>query len=385
MSDSSRSFPATLFAAPSTPESGELSVGAHDLCFEGARGSSFVLPFSELELRLGGFEKDLVFCRAPSMPARTLSVRAEGFVAALEAHAGAELARELGKLAEGRRTRRRGAWLSLLLVATALTAVLGLLLLTPRLAAQAALRLPTSVDRELGAVAAREAEAVGVELAEPAATRFLEEIVERLRQAAPERGFAFRVRIVDGDEVNAFALPGGQLVVFRGLLEKATEPEEVAGVLAHEMAHVLGRHGLKNLAHSLGLGLGLRLVLGDAEGLLGLGGRVASAAARNDYSREQENEADAVGVELLLRAGMDPKGLVRFFELLAKEPGSELSGALNWLSTHPEHEERIERVHALIARAEPVAVRPFESDFDAVKRALLARRSRPETGAPDTR
>jgi predicted Zn-dependent protease len=136
---------------------------------------------------------------------------------------------------------------------------------------------------------------------------------------------------------NAFALPGGAIVIFDGLIEFAETPEEVAGVLAHEMAHVIKRHGTEALLRSYGLELLIEALTGSAGG--GVAGGIGETLLGLSYSRDAEGEADRTGIELLLEAGLRADGIGRFFERFDEGPG-DMPAALNLLSTHPSSETR---------------------------------------------
>lgn len=156
--------------------------------------------------------------------------------------------------------------------------------------------------------------------------------------------YPFEFHVVRDPSVNAFAMPGGFVVVNSGLIERADSAEEIAGVLAHEAQHVERRHGLRGLVHAAGLGVGLRLVLGE------VGGSFAASWAENleglRFSRSQETDADRAGVTALIRAGIDPRGMATFFRKLAKEGGSVPA----LLSSHPASEDRFAAVDALIPK-----------------------------------
>jgi Zn-dependent protease with chaperone function len=164
----------------------------------------------------------------------------------------------------------------------------------------------------------------------------LDGLVERL--ARPLGGtVAFHAQVMRSRAVNAFALPGGQIVILSGLIDKADSMDEVAGVLAHEMAHVVARHSLKLLLRESGLSLLVGLVVGNANvaGALSTVGTLA-------YSREFEAEADALGLTLLQAAGVRAGGLASFFRRMEKERGAD-PGILRYLASHPPPQERFER------------------------------------------
>lgn len=190
------------------------------------------------------------------------------------------------------------------------------------------------LDRRLGQLAqAQQLESGECSNAEP--KRYVEQLVAPLLKAAGPLPFEVELRVVDDESVNAFALPGGFVTVNIGLLQEAESGEEVAGVLAHELQHALLRHGTRRMLRELGMSaiLGLLTGGGDLQTLSGM----ASNLIGLSYDRDQESEADARGVELLRKAGIDASGLARFFERLAKS-GDAAPPAL--LSTHPDPGDR---------------------------------------------
>lgn len=183
-----------------------------------------------------------------------------------------------------------------------------------------------------------------------AGTNALTRLVQPLEEAgSPD--FGLTVRVLDTDIVNAFAAPGGSIIIFRGLIDAADSPDEVAGVLAHEVAHVVHRHPTEATIRVLGSWLFFRAVLGDS---VGSAGTLLIAFA---HSRENEAQADRTAVTLLQETGIDPQGLADFFERLAdEEDDAGTSRIPSFLSTHPPTGERQSAIEA--ASIKGAALRP---------------------------
>lgn len=161
----------------------------------------------------------------------------------------------------------------------------------------------------------------------------LDVIVEALAEQT-DGTYEFRVYVADQEVLNAFAAPGGHIVLYRSIIDEAESPNEVAGVLAHEMAHVTNGHPARGMVEAMGYGV-FRLFTKDDS----MGAELVKSAVVNHYSREDELEADHDGVVLLNAANLDSRGLLRFFDRLS-ERGQEIPGALEFLSTHPSGETR---------------------------------------------
>ena len=152
--------------------------------------------------------------------------------------------------------------------------------------------------------------------------------------------------VVDANLVNAFALPGGLVVLTDGLLQAAETPEEVAGVLAHELGHVAYAHPTQAIFRTTAVSLLISAVIGDFTGGVLIAG-VAEWALNSAYTRDAEREADRFSIARMNAAGIDGRGLLRFFERLRKEEskGSE-SSLYRMISTHPPTPERMAYIRA---------------------------------------
>ena len=221
----------------------------------------------------------------------------------------------------------------------------------PLLAETLTPRVPVSWEESLG-----ESE---IQLMAPAKNRVhnprldqaLQKIVDRLARTVPHCPYRFHVTVCDLPVFNAFALPGGNIVVFQPLLKATRTPEELAGVLAHEMQHVLRRHSTKRLIQQSSLGLLISALSGDATGSAAFALQSAGNMALMSYSRGEEEEADLEGMKMILAAGIRPQGMIDFFRTLqkrAKEPQF-----LKFVSDHPSTGDRIQKLQDLVALEKP--------------------------------
>jgi beta-barrel assembly-enhancing protease len=177
--------------------------------------------------------------------------------------------------------------------------------------------------------------------------------------------FPWEVRILHDDTVlNAFCTPGGYLYVYTGLIRFLDSEDQLAGVLGHEIAHADLRHGTEQLTQQFGIRLLVQFIAGESDVL----GNVAENIIGLAFSRNDETEADKKSVEYLAKTPYDPRGVARFFEKM--EARGESMGALVFLSTHPNPENRVDAIHqAWSALGNPVGRR--DSASYASLKALL--------------
>ena len=210
------------------------------------------------------------------------------------------------------------------------------------------------------------------EVRDAQATQYVRGIGQRLVRAATGPKYPFSFSMADYREINAFALPGGPVWLHRGVLHAATNESQVAGVLAHEVAHIAQRHAAgqltKNMMANLGLGL-LGAVLGNGGGA-GAAQMAAGFLANGvflKFSRDDEREADQVGLQLMRRAGWDGRGMVELFEILQREAKRNPGSVELFFSSHPSPQDRISRLQAGIR---PGGTRDTKQ-FQTIKARLL--------------
>jgi beta-barrel assembly-enhancing protease len=207
-------------------------------------------------------------------------------------------------------------------------------------------------DAQVGRQSAAQIERQIPILHHAAATAYVNRVGRRLASSAPGPRFAYTFRIANLSDVNAFALPGGYIYVHRGLIERVRSEGELAGVLAHEIAHVGLRHptnqASKAYVAQAGIGI-IGALLGSGEAstsaeIMKTVGGVGLNALFLRYSRKAETEADVAGTQIMARAGYDPMDMARFFQHLRTIAGREPSRLERFFSDHPSPGDRETRI-----------------------------------------
>lgn len=235
-----------------------------------------------------------------------------------------------------------------------------------------------SLEKEiaLGKQLAQEVERSSKLIDDPVVTEYVNRVGQNLVRNSDAR-VPFTIKVIDSDEVNAFALPGGFFYVNSGLILRAQEESELAGVMAHEISHVTARHGTKNATKGQIAQLATipLLLLGPA-GLAGYGLyeglNIALPLTFLKFSRDAEREADFLGLEYMYKAGYDPNAYITFFERIQADEKRRPGTIPKVFSTHPPTPERIENAQKEIARILPNRSEYIvtTSEFDSVKERL---------------
>jgi len=335
-----------------------------------AEGQPERVWFSGLTVSAGGLDHDQLVVKWPgSQGERTLYLKSADVIRAFRQAAPEQLSAPLERAAEHvRQVRKRRRMVWSLVGGSLLALVLGLWFGSDLLVKTAVERIPIEWERKLGESAYKDFLAGQEIVKEGVAVSAVEEMTRRLVEGISNNPYTFEVTVVKSDVVNAFALPGGYIVVFTGLMKKAENGGEVAGVLGHELNHVLQRHGLERIIKQLGLVAAVSIVLGDQRGLAGVMRRFGVELMTLKFGREQETEADLTGLQLLARAKIDPSGMISFFQRLAEKD----EGRMEWLSTHPMSQGRAERLKAELAAMPKLSPVPFTFEWREVRESLGA-------------
>lgn len=233
-------------------------------------------------------------------------------------------------------------------------------------------------DIELGREASQQAEKQLALLNDSQVNRYVTEIGLKLAAKSMRPDYPWSFKVVNDSAINAFALPGGFIYVHRGALEAADNEAQIAGVIGHEIGHVVARHGTNQMSKALLPQLGLTALGGLTSGKGGWGAALARyglPVGANLYflknSRQAENQADLLGTQEMTDVGYDPHQLAAFFEKLEQSSRGNASGAAAWFSDHPSPENRVENIGREIGTLQ-VSQRPVvdTKEFDQIKSRL---------------
>lgn len=307
-------------------------------------GEIYSIPLSDIDLRAGGFQGDRIILHS-RVTGESLASKDKAFLIALKElhHAG----RLQGDVSEASKRlwwtpfRHITGWIAVLVCLGVATALL--YLAADSLIEVAAGKFPRTFDKRLGDIAfARcvDEDKLDKKKAEVQRVRALG---KKLLDHADTSGYGFEFHVVDDKELNAFSLPGGKIVIYSELVRELKSNDELAGVLAHEISHVILRHGMHQALHKSGLSATIEALWANDPRLVG--GKLARLLEFEElsYSRKQEEEADRSGLQLLIKAGFPPNGLLRFLERIDREYGSNQKMRAMF-STHPDPDKRIESI-----------------------------------------
>ena len=344
----------------------QIALGHDGVTASTSDGGQYNVSYRVCKIQIGGASGRMVFCRDQANEL-TIFCEDKKFLEQLRVAGGHLMADQLDEVKQSQKQsrRRRLVWTFGLIALLSL----GAIGIWWGLAAGAKIliaNIPISVDEKIGKMARDAMTMDGPRIRDAVVVDAVDTMVRRLADHASRTDVTYEVWVVDAPIVNAFALPGGYIVVYTGLIDRAETPEQLAGVIAHEMAHVTGRHGLQRVAQSAGVIIVVDLMLGDITGLIALGVELMKHAAQSQYSRDQETEADIEGVRMLDAANIDPAGLVQFFEMLEKDK-EMITLPIAWMSSHPQHADRVASIQQQIATLGERKYTPLSVDWAAVQ------------------
>jgi predicted Zn-dependent protease len=253
--------------------------------------------------------------------------------------------------------------------------------LIPQIAIASLDSIPIVVDEKIGTLSASQMDHGGVEIHDANVVEPIKKIVHQLASVAQSDGsttdtFDFDIHVIRSDIENAYALPSGYIVIYTGLIESSSSPEQIAGVLAHEMAHVTERHGLIKVMETAGVSSLVTLLIGDVEGVISLGAQLLSYSTVNAYSRQSETEADEIGFETMYKANINPQGMIDFFATLEASDDVEdeiIKNMPTWIQSHPKHQERIKHLQQIQKSYPSKEYTPLDINFEALQNAIQSK------------
>jgi len=248
----------------------------------------------------------------------------------------------------------------------------------------------TQQEIEMGAQYAQQINAQLPIVSDPEANRYINVLGDSIARLTSRTEIPdWKFYIVDSKEVNAFAVPGGFIYVNRGLIERTQRMDQLAGVLGHEIGHVVRRHSIKQMQQQQGANVGVTLacvltrICDNQAGQAAI--QVGGTALFAKFSRSDEHEADEEGIKNVVRAGIHPNGIPEMFQILLNERSSNPSGVEGWFSTHPMEENRIETTRASISQISPAVLRTLTLDSQAFQSFKSRLRALPPSPTPRAR
>jgi len=247
--------------------------------------------------------------------------------------------------------------------------ILGLAAAFSVAAALAACVPPTPEEVAMGNDYAQQVERELPIIRDPDIVRYINVLGDSIARVSDDRSLTWHFNVVDQPEINAFAVPGGHIYVYRGLIEKSTNMSELAGVLGHEIAHVTLRHSMQQMAKAQRANIGLTglclFVPSACQGVAGAVMQVGAQVGFAKFSRDDEAAADKFGVTYVTRAGIDPRGMPSMFGTLIAERERNPSSVDAFFASHPVEESRVANTEVEIRRIDPVVLTSLTRDTRA--------------------
>jgi predicted Zn-dependent protease len=345
-----KSWPARYLDGKTTrPHPSRIRLLKKGLAIKPGRRKALLWPYAEIRQEQGHYEGEPVRLERGL---ELLSVQDEGFLPFLQK----ELPQaQASRFHDPSKRRDRTLFTLYAAVATILLALAFHYWMVPGLASFLAKKLPLSVEKNLSASTLEILAPESKRRMVPALQSVIKEITGRLTKGE-DSPYEFDVVIVKNKMINAFSLPGGTIIVMSGLLEKTKSPEELAGVLSHEIQHTLHKDALRQILQSSQTGLLMSVVSGDASGLV-FGAQAAAVASDLHFSRADESRADEDGMRAILRSGIDPQGMIKMYEMLKES--EKLPAFIEYISDHPGIDARLSKLKELAedSEVEPVPIK----------------------------
>ena len=337
---------------PGGRASGYLHVEYGQICFTSPDTNSKSLPLHGLNITRGGSGNRLIYFKPENSSTPCFYTSDAQILKNSHLLPHPEIQQ---LLRHARQKRYQGALLLLFFTALCAFTGYGLYLLKTPMVAKIVQQVPPTWENKLGDLVLAQATMGKTLIDTPETIDDLRKVLEPMLVLPELKDLSIKFHIVRDSTLNAFAIPGGHVVIHSGLIERAESWDELAGVIGHELAHLSQRHSLRQLMDSAGLFLVVQSFLGDVQGLLAVLLDHGSWLLTMEYSRDFEREADDIGFNYLIQSGFNPRGLLTFFSKIQIEQNSDAVGKLlnknlPWLGTHPATDERIKLLQQRLAQ-----------------------------------
>jgi len=337
------------------------------------------LPLQNLQVSLGGASNRLVFFEHPLVNGWSFYTSDSGILR--NSHLGNQPA-VAALFAQAKRKRALGWGAIGAAIALILIVPLLLILRMDLVTGMIAKKIPVSWEQQLGESTIAQYQLGKDVMDKKESAAVLDPLIKPLISALDNSPYQYHFHIVNDGSLNAFALPGGEVVIHSALILRAESAEELLGVMAHEIIHVEQQHGLRGVIGATGIYMIASAVFGDVSGIMATLTSAAPLLLNQSYSRRFETESDLKGFALLQKARVNPIGLASFFEKMIEEEKKQLEkiedeknrelvkGALQFLSTHPANEERIQKLNGLAANTNQADYQNLVTEFSALQTAV---------------
>jgi beta-barrel assembly-enhancing protease len=368
---------------PSLPKgrsSGQLRVSANAIHFKSENGA-VDLPFDGMQIKRGGASNRLLYFENSRLPEWSLYTSDQAIIKHPLLYRRSHIIAQIQSI----RRQRLIAKLTVLgVVIIVLLGIAGLFALREPIVSVVARQVPPDWEAAFSEKVFPQIVAGRRLIDDDKLNGELETITTPLFKAIPGNRYDFKIHIIEDSAVNAFAMPGGLIGIHTGLILTADSPEELAGVLAHEVSHVTHQHTFRSIISGAGLLILVKALFGDMTGILAIIADNGQFLLNRSYSRHYERDADKTGLAYLLAAAINPKGSLTIIQKLKtieerrlEGTGMEkIPGRLTLLSTHPATDERIHYIQERLSALPPDSrYRSYGIDFAVLKdyvRSLLS-------------
>jgi len=328
---------------------GKVTISKGRLIFEAA-GGVVEWRLEEVQLSLGGHDNKQLFLTRVDNPKATLSTSDLSLLDE-PAFQHSSLREQISRTRKQSKAIPRGLMGCGLFLLLLLLGLLAVIVRRDKIAESLANKVPIEWEIEFGQKIFQNISSTEKILTNTAAyDTQIQAITNALLPALGRTPLVFHFHVIEDTNLNAFAVPGGHVFILTGLLDAVKRPEQLAGVVAHEMAHATRRHSMRNGISSAGLWVIISALFGDAKGITAVLADGSQYLIGQKFSRDFEREADDTGWSYLIDANVDPRGMIEFFETMKAEQDKTAAGrmanTLSFLSTHPATDERMKRLRA---------------------------------------